>query len=172
MTTPRATVSPLPSRDRARRTGAAGGALGFGPDPNGGTPAGISQSVAIKFDLFDNNGEGYDSTGLFLDGAEPSNVGSVDLSSTGIGLHNGDVFQTTMNYDGTTLAVTILDTQTQAIATQSYKVDIPGTVGGSDAYVGFTAGTSWNTATQDIVNWTFVPGGPGRIRPRIAWPAT
>ena len=121
--------------------GASGGALGYGPDPNCGAPAGIGQSVAIKFDLYDNNGEGNDSTGLFLDGAEPFDIGSIDLSSTGIDLHNGDLFQTTMNYDGTTLTVTILDTQTQATATQSYQVDIPATVGGPAAYVGFTAAT-------------------------------
>ena len=111
------------------------------PGPEWRRPAGIGQSVAIKFDLYDNNGEGNDSTGLFLDGAEPFDIGSIDLSSTGIDLHSGDLFQTTMNYDGTTLTVTILDTQTQATATQSYQVDIPATVGGPAAYVGFTAGT-------------------------------
>ena len=146
--------------------GASGGALGYGPDPNVGTP-GIGQSVAIKFDLFDNNGEGNDSTGLFLDGAEPFDIGSIDLSSTGIDLHSGDLFQTTMTYDGTTLSVTILDTQTRATATQSYQVNIPGTVGGPAAYVGFTAATGYYTATQDIVNWSFASAGSAPTGNRV-----
>ena len=37
--------------------GPAGGGLGYGPDPPGGA-AGIGKSVAIKFDLYDNDGEG------------------------------------------------------------------------------------------------------------------
>ena len=47
-----------------------------------------------------------------------------------------------MSYSGTTLSVTITDTDTGASATQSYQVDIPGTVGGPNAYVGFTGSTN------------------------------
>ena len=39
--------------------------------------------MAVKFDLYSNQGEGNDSTGLFTDGAAPTNVGSINLSSTG-----------------------------------------------------------------------------------------
>src|SRR5262249_8586581 len=48
--------------------GAGGGGLGYGPDNPGGSP-GIQNSVAIKFDLWDNVGEGADSTGEYTDGA-------------------------------------------------------------------------------------------------------
>ena len=49
----------------------------------------IPRSVAVKFDLYDNGGEGPDSTGLFLNGAYPKaggvvpTSGSVDLRGSG-----------------------------------------------------------------------------------------
>ena len=48
--------------------GPGGGGLGYGPD-SPGNGVGIANSVAIKFDLYSNAGEGSDSTGLFTDGA-------------------------------------------------------------------------------------------------------
>jgi hypothetical protein len=147
----------------ATSLGATGGGLGYGPDEAGGT-GGIGKSVAIKFDLFDNQGEGNDSTGLYINGAAPTNAGSQDLTGTGINLHNGDVFAVHLDYDGTTLRVTITDTATTASATQSYTVNIPSIVGGSTAFVGFTGGTGGLSATQDILSWTF---GMGRIVPLV-----
>src|SRR5262249_39989615 len=41
--------------------GPLGGGLGYGPDATGGTP-GIGKSIAVKFDLFSNAGEGNNST--------------------------------------------------------------------------------------------------------------
>jgi fibronectin type 3 domain-containing protein len=128
--------------------GATGGDLGYG---------GIGNSVAIKFDLYNNAGEGTDSTGLYTDGAHPQNTGSIDLTSSGIDLHSGDVLSVSMSYDGNTLSVTITDTQTNKSATHDYTIDIPGTVGGNGAYVGFTAGTGGQTAIQNILTWTYAP---------------
>ena len=62
-----------------------------------------------------------------------------------------------MTYDGATLKVTIIDSATQASASQSYAVDIPTIVGASTAFVGFTGGTGGLTATQNILNWTYTP---------------
>jgi fibronectin type 3 domain-containing protein len=136
--------------------GPSGGGLGYGPDHTGGT-GGIGSSVAVKFDLYNNQGEGVDSTGLYTDGAAPTNVGSIDLSGTGIDLHSGDKFRVSMSYDGTTLTVTETDTVTSKAATQSYTINISSTVGNNTAYVGFTAGTGGLTATQDILTWTYSP---------------
>ena len=137
--------------------GPTGGGLGYGPDDPGGT-GGIANSVAVKFDLYDNNGEGDDSTGLYQDGASPTNVGSVDLHASGVDLHSGHLFRAEMNYDGTTLEVIISDTNTGASDTQNYTVNIPSVVGGSTAFVGFTGATGGFTATQDIVTWTYEEG--------------
>jgi fibronectin type 3 domain-containing protein len=136
--------------------GPSGGGLGYGPDHVGGT-GGIASSVAVKFDLYNNQGEGSDSTGLYTNGAAPTNVGSIDLTNTGINLHSGDVFNVAAGYDGTTLTVTITDKATKATATQKYVIDIVHTVGASQAYVGFTAGTGGATATQNIQDWVYTP---------------
>jgi hypothetical protein len=126
--------------------GVGGGGLGY---------QGITNSVAIKFDLFDTSGEGNDSTGLFLNGAAPTNVGSVDMTGSGIDLHSGHVFTATLGYDGATLSETIIDTVTGASFTHAYTVNIVSVLGRSTAFVGFTAGTASLTATQDILSWNY-----------------
>jgi methionine-rich copper-binding protein CopC len=131
----------------ANALGGGGGALGY---------AGIPTSVAIKFDLYNNAGEGIDSTGIYVNGAYPS-VPAIDLTGTGIDLHSGDLFNVVMSYDGSTLNVTITDTATHASASQSYSINIPSTIGGKLGYVGFTGGTGGLTAVQQILNWTFTP---------------
>jgi fibronectin type 3 domain-containing protein len=136
--------------------GANGGGLGYGINPNG-TGSSIGKSVAIKFDVYSNSGEGTDSTGLFTNGATPTTAGSINLTSTGVNLQSGDPFQVNMSYDGTTLTVIILDTKTGKSATQTYTVNIPSFTGSSMAYVGFTGGTGGLTSTQSILSWTFSP---------------
>lgn len=82
-------------------------------------------------------------------------MSAIDLGSSGINLHSGDLFQARMVYDGTALHVIITDTNTGATASQNYTVNIPAIVGGSTAYAGFTAGTGGLTATQSIQNWSY-----------------
>ncbi len=139
--------------------GWAGGAMGYGAVFTGGT-GGIPNSIAIKFDLYNNEGEGSNSTGLYTNGAAPMAAGSIDLSPTGINLHSGNPFLVTMTYDGTTLSVTLTDTVTSATATQTYTIDIPATIGGATAYAGFTAGTGGQSAKQEILSWTYTASAP------------
>jgi hypothetical protein len=51
--------------------------------------------------------------------------------------------------------MTITDTVTQATYTTSFTINIPSTVGGNTAYVGFTGGTGVLSATQTILTWTY-----------------
>jgi hypothetical protein len=145
----------------ATALGPSGGGLGYGPDTPGGTP-GIGSSIAVKFDLYNNAGEGVDSTGLFTNGQSPTtggiapSSGTLDFTGT-LDLHSGHVFTTTISYDGTTLTVKTTDTTTNASATQTYLVNIPGIVGSSSAFVGFTGGTGGLLANQNILSWTFTP---------------
>ena len=129
-------------------------------DPGGGLAyQGITNSVAVKFDLYNNAGEGNDSTGLYTDGAAPT-VPAVDLSSTGINLHSGDTMSAQLVYDGTNLTMTLTDTVTNATVTEVFPVNIPSAVGGDTAYVGFTGSTGDETATQNVLSWTYVvPAG-------------
>jgi hypothetical protein len=138
--------------------GPTGGGLGYGPDTAGATAANsILKSVAIKFDLYGNSGETADSTGLYSNGASPTNP-YVDLTTSGIDLHSGHVFNVHMTYDGTNLVMTITDSVTAATFTQSWPVNLSTTVGATTAYFGFTGGTGGYTAVQDIITWTYSSG--------------
>jgi Legume lectin domain/Chitobiase/beta-hexosaminidase C-terminal domain len=142
--------------------GPTGGGLGYGPDTPGGT-AGIPSSVAVKFDLYNNAGEGTNSTGLYTNGASPTTPATT--LGGNVNLHSGDVFNVHITYNGTTLTMTITDATTPADTfTTSWTVNIPSTVGANSAFAGFTAGTGGQTATQDILTWTFTSGAPGTIQ--------
>jgi predicted RecA/RadA family phage recombinase len=126
--------------------------LGYGP----GTVAGIPTSVAVNFDFFNSAGQGNDSTGIYVDGASPT-IPAVDMTSSGVNLQSGDILQVQITYDGTNLAMTITDATTGSTFTQTFDIDIPGTVGANTAYVGFTGGTGVQTATQEIIDWSYTP---------------
>ena len=136
--------------------GAGGGGLGY---------EGIGSSAAVKFDLYDTVGEGYDSTGLYLNGAAPT-IPALDLSQAGIYLHNGHIFAAHIDYINGVATGTITDTLTGASASQVLEgyVAQPG----EQAYVGFTAATgSTYSATQNILTWKY-QGGTGCAAPTTA----
>jgi Legume lectin domain/Chitobiase/beta-hexosaminidase C-terminal domain/Fn3 associated len=140
--------------------GGSGGALGYSVVSSMTAP--FSKSVAIKFDVYNNNGEGTDSTGVYLNGAPPI-VPAVDMTSSGLNLKSGHVFNVTMMYDGTWLAMTITDATTSQSFTDQWQVNIPAAVGGSTAYVGFTAGTGGTASTQEILTWSYAPDAPALV---------
>ncbi len=142
------------SPSAAKALGPAGGGLGYGPDSPSGT-AGIPQSLAIKFDLYDNNGEGVDSTGLYTLGLSPTTP-AIDLTPSGIDLHSGDTMSVHLAYDGTNLGMTITDNVAHKTFSQTWQIDIPQVVGAGQAYVGFTGGTGGETSSQKIESWTYV----------------
>jgi hypothetical protein len=140
-------------------SGPSGGGLGYGPDHVGGS-GGIPNSIAIKFDIFNNQGEGTNSTGLFVNGDAPTIPTSssdtlVKLDPSVINLSDGDPFRVHLTYDGTTLTETITDTITNKTFTTKYTVNIAADVGGNVGYVGFGAATGGNTANQDILAWIY-----------------
>lgn len=130
------------SPQRYGAIGGNGGALGY---------QGISKSIAIKFGFYNSN-----TTGLFINGSSPT-ASSIDMSSAGINLHNGDLFHAHLVYDGTTLTLTLTDTKTDAVFSKAFPINIASTIGGTQAYVGFTAATGAKSATQQILNWTYTP---------------
>jgi len=130
--------------------GASGGSLGY---------AGIGHSVAIKFDLHNNAGEGNNSTGLYINGAQPT-VPAVNLNPTGINLHSGDAIDAHMTYDGVNLTMTLTDTLTLATWSYSWPINIPATIGSNTAYVGFTGGSGSTSSSQKMLAWTYLAGTP------------
>jgi len=138
--------------------GPVGGGLGYGPDNPGKTdPASILKSIGIKFDLYSNNGEGVNSTGLYLNGASPTTP-AITIPTT-VNLHTTDTFNVHMVYDGTTLTMTITDSVTAASFTTSWTVNIPGALGSSFGYMGFTGGTGGSTVIADVISWTYNASG-------------
>src|SRR5262249_20841874 len=160
------------------------GGLGYGQDhPNDDTDATrIRNSVAIKFDLYNNSGEGINSTGIFTDGRSPtvrrtglsSNLPdrSVNLSAAPyldmdgqplVNLNNQTVKEVHLVYDGTTLTETITDEVSGHSVTIIYdNVDLPGIIGSDSAYAGFTGGTGGLTVVQDVRTWFYHTEGSSR----------
>ena len=111
-------------------------------------------SVAVKFDIHPSA----NTTGIYLNGAYPNDdlPASIDMAPSGIDLHSGHVFSVMFTYDGVTLHQSVTDTTTSAVFTHNYTIDIPTTVDGIDAYLGFTGSTgSGGSSTQDILTWSY-----------------
>jgi hypothetical protein len=130
--------------------GLVGGSLGY---------QGITKSVAIKLDLYNNAGEGPNSTGIYTGGALPE-VPAITLAGTGIDLHSGDQMFAHITYDGTNLNLTLTDAVTLAQWSHSFVVNIPAAVGGNTAYVGFTGGAGGHSSSQKVTAWTYLVGQP------------
>ena len=143
--------------------GGGGGSLGY---------AGLTTSLAVKFKLY----PGVDTTGIYAAGDTPSNNVvtnptttalnpeiAVDLtkkpdgSASGIDFHahGGDRYECHLVYGNGTLTETVTDLDSQASVTQKYAIQLPGAVGGHEAYVGFTGADGGAIAEQDILNWTY-----------------
>ena len=125
----------------------------------GGNSAGlgyqdIQKSVAVKFNFYNFNNEGSDSTGVYTNG-QPPVLPTVDISSSGIQLGSGDSIQASITYDGATLTLNLLDLVTNDKFTLSQAINIPQVVGGNTAYVGFTGGTGGLSSSQKLLTWTY-----------------
>lgn len=137
----------------ATALGPSGSGLGYGaPQPSG--TGGLAKSVAVKFDLYSNQGEGTDSTGIYTNGASPT-IPAVDMTSSGVLLKSGDTMQAHLTYDGTTLSMKLTDQVTGKSFSMSQSINIPQIVGGNTAFVGFTGSTGGLTAIQKILSWTY-----------------
>ena len=145
---------------------AAQGESGFGLGSSG-----IHQSAAVSF-AASIPSTGVASTGLFFNGDTPTDQPvapdvNQPLAGTGIDFTAGaedpngpHTFQATLSYSGTTLSETITDQTTGASFSRDYaNVDLPTSVGGDTAFVGFGAGTDGRQATQSITSWTYSSGG-------------
>jgi hypothetical protein len=86
----------------------------------------------------------------------PGNSVKFIVPRGGVNLHSGNTFKVHLNYDGTTLIMTITDTlNTSQTFTTWWPINIPSTVGASTAFVGFTGGTGGATAIQEIITWSY-----------------
>jgi len=141
--------------------GVGGGGIGY---------QGVGNSVAIEFDTFANGGVDTDSNHVAIDTngvltdsnlTDPYGVSSCVLPSSYLSagcMANGHVWTVTIGYDGTHLSLTAWDTTGEAAPFTIYTgvpINLASFIGGSTAYVGFTAGTGAGFEQQDILNWQF-----------------
>jgi streptogramin lyase len=132
--------------------GSPGGGLGYGLPSLTQPGTKITNSVAVKFDLHNNDGEGTSSTGFYLNGAAPT-IPSINLLPSGIDLHSGHVFHVVLVYDGSALNFTITDQITKATFSTKFPANLAGLLGSPTAFAGFTGGTGAEGAVQSILNW-------------------
>jgi hypothetical protein len=134
--------------------GSSGGGLGYGtdgPDVPGRT---IGNSLAVKFDLHNNAGEGTNSTGIYFNGASPT-VPAVDLSPSRINLHNGHTFHVRLYLDADfNLNMSVTDLTEYAVFNTKFSVEGQSILS-NYAFAGFTAGTGMSSNTVKIQNWTW-----------------
>jgi hypothetical protein len=121
----------------------------------GGQISGLLSSVAIKFDLYNSPGN---TTGLYTNGADLTGAGQ-QITITGVNLNSGHPLNVSLTYSGTTLAMKITDTVTGGVFSHSWTINIPTTVGGNTAYVGFTGATGGQFANQYVQAWTYAGSG-------------
>jgi hypothetical protein len=130
------------------------GRTALGGDSAGLGYQNILKSVAVKFNFYNYEGSGSNSTGVYTDG-EPPLTPMVDLTPSGIELASGDIIDATITYDGTTLTLNLHDPSTNDTFKMSKAINIPHIVDGNTAYVGFTGGTGGLSSSQKLLTWTY-----------------
>jgi hypothetical protein len=122
--------------------GGSGGSLGY---------EGVTPSVAACFSIYG------DTFAFRTDGAAPS----PDQSPAPVSLNTGgDPIAVTLLYTNGTLTLTLVDTITSDTFTSSEDIDIPGTVGSTNAYVGFSAACGGISSWQHISDFNFISLAP------------
>jgi len=137
--------------------GIGGGGIGY---------QGVSSSVAIEFDTFNNGGADLSSNHVAVDvngvltntaSINPYGVANCDFGAgfSQIGcMSNGDIWTATIGYDGSKLTVGVQDAANPVqTLISSFSIDIAAALGTTTAYVGFTGGTGAGYENQDILNW-------------------
>ena len=96
----------------------------------GGAGSNFNNSAAISLELTSTT-----ATGLYTNGA----VSGSGTATTPLNLLSAHPIDVTLSYNGSILSETLVDSVTQASFSTSYFVDLPSIVGGTTAFVGFTA---------------------------------
>ena len=136
---------------QSNTAGGAGGGIGY---------QGISPSVGIEFDTWDNTGDG------IADGFSANHVGidingsmnSVAIAPAPAQLDGGQIFHAWVDYNGVTdlLEVRVALNDTRPLAPfLAYGVDLVTLLGQTDAFIGFTSGTGFAGGNHDIRRLVF-----------------
>jgi len=120
-------------------------------DSGGFLGADFGNSTALAFNIFGQKTVG---TTVYSGGV----TGGNDYNTTGdVDLASGHIIDVTLSYQHDVLTEILTDTATDKIFTTTYATDIASSVGGPNAYVGFTGGTGGGTSDQFIRDFSFTP---------------
>ena len=141
--------------------GAGGGGFGYN---------GITNSVAVEFNIYSANGVGFAVQANGVTGPPYTDTSPVNLAS-------GDPIDVSLTYVNGVLSLTLSDATAQTSFTTDLTLDIPSLVGGNTAYVGFTGGDGAVHSTQYVSDFTYLglvslaiaPGPSQRVT--LNWPA-
>ena len=152
--------------------GTTGGGLGYG---------GITPSFAVEFNIYAPNVVGYRFATNGATGTPYTAINATNgtVTGTAISLISGSPINVDLVYNGTTLTMTLDDKMGDTYVTTT-TVDIPTTVGGSTAIMGFTGGTGGAQQVQTIDTFSYTGGAatpysgsrsapPGRLYHEPEW---
>ena len=118
--------------------------------------SGITNSVGVKFDTYQNSGDlSSNFVGVVLGG----NINAVSSAASPYNLKGGTDLYAFVDYNGATkdLQVRLSNTTTRPTAALiDYTVDLVAQLNSSNAYVGFTSATGGSYENHDILNTQFV----------------
>jgi hypothetical protein len=124
--------------------GAVGGSLGYQNMGGNGAAVGFSIYNSGDYRVFSGNNIAY------------SSEDDMESSNPFIHVGNGDTYDFTITYDGTTLTTSVVDESNSANTyTKSFALDLNSVLNAHTAYVGFTAATGGAVSTQRILNWDY-----------------
>ena len=133
-----------------------------------------AQTVGTPNSIFDTGAVGSNfgnSVAITLEASTPPTTATSGLYTNGslgtspsvspVNFESGDPINVTITYDGSMIHETLVDTTTSASFSTSYLENIPLIVGGSTAFIGFTAGTDGTFPSgkdQIFSNFEFASG--------------
>jgi hypothetical protein len=128
--------------------GGSGGGMGF---------QGLSPSLGIEIDTFDNQSGANDANGnhvgIDIDGTFGTTTATVTPR-----LNNGEDWWMWVDYDGVAdnLQVRLSQNSTRPSgALLNFTIDLAATLGSTDVFAGFTSGTGAGFGNHDVVAWQF-----------------
>ncbi len=140
--------------------------------PGGGTLAysGITPSVALEWNIYGPNIPGI---ALRNNGA----TGTPYSPTTPVNIASGNPIGVALNYDGTTLSLTLTDTVAHVSFSSNIVINLPSLVGTNSAYVGLTGASGGAASKQTVSNFSFVSLPNLAVQPVgnsfvFTWPGT
>ncbi len=128
--------------------GGLGGGIGYD---------GITNSIAVEFDTW-NNGGIDDSSSNHIGIDVNGNIDSVVLAEvTEADMNNGDIWNAWVDYNSVTQLLEARLTRSSTRPTTamvSHTIDLASVLGTTNAFVGFTSGTGAAFANHDLLAWT------------------